>query len=231
MNKLSCSYFDGMFSNEPLKYDGPFAGPAQLRYACIHEAGHAVVGYAFGYGIRSIGVRADYGVDERGLPTVGYPGLVEYEKGRYGRFSNVVEARYRYAHFREGVVTAAGPAAERRARFEAQDSQRLLGASEGDHQHISAIASLMEGGRRSRYAYQRLVWRGAQRAISLPAIWRAVEVIADSLYDEMAGLEEWDGKGCPPENVWARLEPIEIQRACRWAGVKKGMFANTRAAA
>lgn len=224
-NILKCSYFNGMFSNDPESPPSIFSIASELENACHHETGHAVLGYVFGYSVTSLGVCSHYGRNVTGEPTVAFSGLVEFDKRRFGLFSNVVAFPYRFAHFREGVITAAGPAAERRIRFEKEEGQRLLGASENDHQQISEIGRFLERRGRSRYAYQEHVWNWAQRAVSNDAIWSAICDAAEWLY-ENACADQWDGEGTPmAAEVWSKLSPADLYSACRRHGLRKGMYA------
>jgi hypothetical protein len=95
------SYEAGMFSNEPLG-DHIFVAAGELEATCYHEAAHAVVMYAFGKGLKSIGVSADWKGD-----TVGYGGNVQ-PRGKHDRYH--VRGNYRRSHFVNGCITASGPA-------------------------------------------------------------------------------------------------------------------------
>jgi hypothetical protein len=212
------SYYKGMFANEPRPTAGPFDSAHELEATCYHEAAHAVVGYAFGEPIWSVGVCVDYHRDAGGRLSAAYAGEVRH--GPPGQ-QRTVGLGYRPLYFRIGVGTAAGPAGEIRFRREAGLPLRLLGGSEGDHQTIDGIAKGLEQRGRSRFAFQRLVWYAAQRLVIRDDFWKAIDEVAQELWyiacDEQP--EEPD-----TEQVWSFIEPSRVHSACRQAGLRRGMF-------
>jgi hypothetical protein len=222
-----CSYSDGMFSNEPRQTFGAWDSVFELRATCFHEAAHAVVGYTFGERLFSAGVFVDREI-RKGRRYETYGGEVRHGPSGVRR---TVAYPYRPMHFRIGVAVAAGPACERRYRYREGLPMRLLGASEGDHQLIDGIAKALEDRGRDRWAYRRLVWYAAQRLLARDDVWGAVGEVADELFYAFADLEDEAAAGIQ----WAYIEPRDVYRACRRAGLKHGMFrvsmAGRRAAA
>ena len=206
-------YFSGMFQNDERGPPSGFDALFELEKACHHEAAHAVVEYALGNLLEHIGVCANYNVDDDGAHTVGYTGLVR----KRGRHRVTIDYDYRPLHFRTGVVFAAGPAGERRHCVEREAQIRLLGASEGDHIGIDTIGRMLEQRGRDRYAYRRLIWHAAKRIVAMPDVWAAICDVADDLFQAACDAE-------PPlrGEVWFRVEPRDVYRHCRRAGVTRG---------
>lgn len=180
--KNTMNYHEAMFAHT----GEPLSDAEQLFFSeriAFHEAGHAVVGYALGFGCSRIEMRETYKVAEKLI----YPG------GAY--LMTRVSAERLSAKFRRGVyhpllaksaiMSAAGVASELRYCREVQVPARTLGASNGDHEAIDAIAKRIEViGGRSRFAFCELAWRGAQKTINNPVIWSAIAELAGVLNDE-----------------------------------------------
>lgn len=211
-----CSYFEGMFSNQKSDLeDNPFYAHDMMGAAAHHEAAHAVVGYALGEPVTSVGIFADY-LNSEGIWTVGYGGEVRH--GDPGRRRHIDYA-YRPLHFRIGVGAASGPAGERRYCLERGLPLRLLLATENDHDCITTIAKCLERRGRSRFAYQRLVWHAAQVLVNRDDIWGAICDVAEILYVE-AALSEPEH---PIEGqIWTFMERREVAAACRRHGIRRG---------
>lgn len=212
-----CSYSEGMFSNEPLGAPSMSDEYNEMLATCVHEAAHAVVGYAFGEPLFSIGTwvhreRRDGGV------SFSYGGEVRHGPAGQRR---LVDFPYRPMHFRLGVVYAAGPAAERRYLLQQGLPLRLLGHSTGDHLQIDCIGKALEDHGRDRWAYRRLVWYAAQRLAGSEEFWSAINDVADDLSNEMLAIDEDETQ---MGTWWAYIEPRDVYRACRRAGLKHGMF-------
>lgn len=215
-------YFSGMFQYDQRDKPSPFEAIHDLEKACHHEAAHAVVEYAFGYLLEHIGVCASYDVNAEGERVVGHGGLVR-RRSRSGRDSVVIDYDYRPSLFRLGVIFAAGPAGERRHCMEREAPIRMLGASEGDHLGIDGIAKMLERRGRDRYAYRRLVWHAAKRIVAMPDVWNAICDVAADIYDVACEVECEDE---PPMrgDVWFRIKPQDVYRACRRNRVTRGML-------
>ena len=50
----------------------------EVDNTCYHEAGHAVVAYAFGHSVTSVGVCRKYRKSNNGVPSIAVPGVVEH---------------------------------------------------------------------------------------------------------------------------------------------------------
>lgn len=214
--EIQCDYFTGMFQNDPAGEETLFSVAASLETVCHHEAAHAVAMYAMDYLLESVGVCANYGTGPDGSRTVGYTGLAR-SRGPRGQVS--VDFDYRPMHFRLGVTFAAGPVGERRHCIEMGKPLRLLGGTEGDHKGIDCIVRTLFARDRDGYAFQRLVWRAAQRVICMPSVWEAItEVGTDLFYTAADADDTTDG------DVWSYIEPRDVYRICRRHGVTRGML-------
>lgn len=210
------SYFDGMFANEP-RADSFFSTTAELEATCYHEASHAVAKYLYAMPIKTVGVSASYSRDNAtGGLMVAYGGEV---KAR-GKSAVTIDYPYRRSHFAHGLITAAGPAGERRYRHEVEIPQRLLGASEGDHRDIDAIAKCLERRGRNRYAFQRMVWYAAQRLVADTAVWAAISAIADDLFQ----CQGQDLDQAETGTVWIYMTGSDVYAWCRRSGLRRGMY-------
>jgi hypothetical protein len=208
-----------MFAHDPAT-EGFATEWVEMESACHHEAGHAIVAYALGIGIEHATVfrRITW---RDGNQYFGYGGRVDFKRGRYADPNNILRHKYRQAHFREGVLTAAGPAAERRRLLEGQSPQRSLFSSCGDHETIDAIGKALAMKGRCRFAYRRLVWYAALKCISIDQIWEAIEELAEDIADELACAEDEH-----PDSDFheGKLETDHIHRICRRHKIKRGML-------
>jgi hypothetical protein len=216
---MFCTYERGMFANEKRSADLNFMDVfLDGEAACAHEAAHAVVGYAFGEKIFSVGVCVNYLNVENGMVTSSHSGEVRY--GPPGTRRRV-DYDYCQLQFCSGVCSAVGPAAELRYRTEAGIPLRILGGSEGDHDAIDSIGKVLENRGRSRYAFRRLVWYSAQRIVNRPDVWEAVCDVTQMLSEEMCNDEP---ESPPIGKVWSYIPPSHVVAACRRVGIKRGMF-------
>lgn len=211
------SYSKGMFCNEPRPAPGPWDAVFESRATCFHEASHAVVGYAFGEPIHSVGVSV-FREHRDGQPYESYGGEVRHAPPGERR---AVAYSYRPLLFRIGVGAAAGPAGERRYRSREGLPMCLLGASEGDHQTIDTIGKGLAMRGRDRFAFRRLVWYAAQSLVARDDIWEAIGEVADDL---SYALSDADDDEITAGIRWAYIDPREVHRACRRAGLRRGMF-------
>jgi hypothetical protein len=175
MENFYCSYEQGMFATQPAgKRDGLFFHQA----LAFHEAGHAVCGYALGFGCSRIVMSEN--CDEAGA----HASCAYFSARRAQRrvYSALRAGRYSTLLARHAVVCAAGPAAERRFYMERDLPIRTLSGAIDDHREIDAvcqrIASVDE---RRPLAFRRMIWREAQTIVMEPVIWRAVQVLAAHL--------------------------------------------------
>ncbi|MCB4767845.1 hypothetical protein LGR54_04450 [Ancylobacter sp. Lp-2] len=212
------SYFDGMFQNDPMEEENVFTVASYLETVCHHEAAHAVTMYAMGNLLESVGVCANYAPDASGKKSVCYSGLAR-PRSRKGAHRVSIDFDYRALHFKLGVTLAAGPAGERRHCIEREKPIRLLIASEGDHHGIDSIVRTLFARGRDGYAFQRLVWRAAQRIVAKPTVWKAICDVGDELFNIAADAEEAEDG-----NIWAYIEPGDVYSICRRNGVTRGML-------
>ncbi|MBB4067431.1 hypothetical protein [Gellertiella hungarica] len=214
---LRCSYFSGIFANEPMGSYTFIAAAMELEATCYHEASHAVAEYVFGYGLQSIRVDTVYSKDADGNQMVTFGGEVRRRSRGNGHVS--ISYGYRPSVFMMGCIAAAGPAGERRYRHEKQIPMRMLGATEGDHQTIDAIAKSLERRGRCRQAFQRHVWSQAQKLVACNDVWIAVSEVAGELYYNGNVTDDQDA-----ERVSQFITPADVYRICRQNGLKRGML-------
>lgn len=177
MTNYFCSYEQGMFSTEPAgARDGLYFHEA----LAFHEAGHAVCGYALGFGCSRI-VMSEHRDETRARAACAYFGARRAQQRVY---SALRAGRYSTLLARHAVVCAAGPAAERRFDIERGLPIRTLSGAIDDHREIETIATRIataEG--RNLLAFRRMIWRQAQKLLMQPAIWRATEALGARLAD------------------------------------------------
>jgi hypothetical protein len=188
-----CGYHDGMFSRGPRDETGPqryFIEYDALKY---HEAGHAVLGYALGFGLTELVLHEDVvSIDDE---TNSY--------AIHGLCNGRVEARdeinqlVRRGILNERVVnhalwSAAGPAAERKYNILQKIPPHQLRASEGDHQAISVIRNGLCYRLDPYFDIEEEAWRRAQDALEIDVIWSAVDRLAGEL--EMPCHDDVPGK-------------------------------------
>lgn len=214
---LQCSYFSGMFANEPMGSYSFTAAAMELEATCYHEASHAVSEYMFGYGLQLIRVDTIYSQDEDGNQMVTYGGEVRRRSRGQDRVS--ISYGYRPSIFMAGCIAAAGPAGERRYRYERQIPMRMLGATESDHQTIDTIAKSLQRRGRGRQAFQRHVWSQAQKLVACEGVWSAISEVASELFFNDNNSDDQD-----VERVSQFIEPRDVYRICRQNGLKRGML-------
>lgn len=208
---LRCSYFEGMFANEPLGDYAVHAALSEMEAACFHEAGHAVIDYMIGTSLESVGVCSNVVGD-----TVGHGGLVKHR----GKNTTRINFAYRPLHFRHGLSAAAGPAAEFRFKHENGIPKRHVVATQGDHEIIDRIGKAIAQAGRCQFAFRRHVWGHAQRLIDRPDVWEAINAVAFELQD--AAMTEIDLN--TDGEQWAFVPPRLVYRICRQNGLKRGML-------
>lgn len=189
-----CSYDDGMFSDETYVTHSIFDTLFEFQAACFHEAGHAVVGYLLGEGCTAVSVSVRYQTGPSGeLLGKAYGGIATESRSAIKRVnSHLHSGIYTPTLARHGIATAAGPASERRFRFENEMPLRLFLGAKADHERIDMIALRLEQGSRSRIAFRRLVWRVAQRLLETAVVWDCVAVLAYELSDSADLSEDSD---------------------------------------
>jgi hypothetical protein len=185
--------------------------------AC-HEAAHAVLSYALGFGVESVSVGVTIGV-RGGRKTYTLRG--EY-RGDTARFIRLIPAGEDVAYsptiLAADVVSAAGPAAEQRYYVEQGAPIDTFGASAGRYDRLDDVArGLPFYGSGKPLAYQRLVWRRAQAALENETIWCAVTCLARELFDLFPETDDLAEHG----ETMRGKEAVAIVRA---AGVRPGIL-------
>ena len=185
--------------------------------AC-HEAAHAVLSYALGFGVESVSVGVTIGVRE-GRKTYTLRG--EY-RGDTARFNRLVPAgedvAYSSSILAADVVSAAGPAAEQRFYVEQGAPIDAFGRNAGRYDQRDGVArGLPLYGSGKPLAYRRLIWRRAQAALENETIWCAVTCLARELFDLFAETDELVEHG----EMMRGDEAVAIVRA---AGVRPGIL-------
>lgn len=209
---LRCTYFQGMFANEPFGDYAAHAALYEMEATCFHEAGHAVVDYMLGASLESVGVYSNVVGD-----TVGHGGEVKHR----GKRTTRINFAYRPIHFRLGLSAAAGPAAELRFKHENGIPKHLLLATPGDHEIIDRIGKAIGQAGRCQFAFRRHVWSHAQRLVGRPDIWEAINAVAFELRDAAMMEIDLDIDG----EQWAFIAPRLVYRECRKAGLRHGQLA------
>ncbi len=172
---LVCNYADGVFAAEP---SGQLTTLTMEGIVAVHEAGHAVVGFALGLPcdritlVKTTRRGADGGIEAM------LSGLMQRGAEYRQRFNRSLRRGILddglYAH---GVSSAAGPAAERKYRILAGLPLDMREATGGDRRLIELIAESTG----QSDAYREAVWRRAQDMLDGPTFWRAVEGLAGAL--------------------------------------------------
>jgi hypothetical protein len=216
-----CDYRAGVFAKEEFDPNIPhfWRHIAQREATAYHEAGHAVMHYALGLGCSGIELRVFVKKIEGELLGA-YGGIARMNKESVRKITSKLRAcEYGATLFAHGVAAASGPAAELKFCKLAGYPVRTLFGSAGDHREIeNAGKSLQEAGR-SRYAYERLVWRQAQVAIDNRTVWEAVDRLATKLNDEY-----WAETSEEPGLFVETMPGSRARAIMRQAGVKPGMF-------
>jgi hypothetical protein len=224
-----CKFFEGMFSNEPhLESENGKIGELFLEPAAtgMHEAGHAVVGYALGWGCSFVSINLEYAESENCGLGVAYGGMAKHAK-QDRRAMPQIRRGYGPAMLTNGILTCAGPAAERKYRFLNGLPLRSLDTAGGDYAAVDGLARMLEQQGRSRggYALKRLVWRLAQRAVDNEAIWAAISEIGEELAWRITDVEA--ERGDDPkigDRTETKMGGHQARAIMRGAGVAPGML-------
>jgi len=184
MDGILCDYDTGMFALEP--HDEPVAHDMlahliEQQKAAYHEAAHAALSHALGHGLSSISLMTTI-IEQDGRKTIGYHGKTGAKWGT-GRVTISYHSPRQFLPVAlvSGIVTAAGPAAERKYCLLNHLPVRVQLAAEGDHVIIERLAVKLEREGRSRAAFHRFIWRRAQLALEDPTIWGAVTELGETL--------------------------------------------------
>lgn len=220
--RLLCAYHEGMFSHEPRKKDDYLF---QWHVTAHHEAGHAVIGYALGFGCARLEMRETHLMPEAGdafdpdkSGSIGSGGWfktrAETKKINAALLRSTSERKVDPILLREAIAICAGPAAERRFCFDEGMTLRGLDGSGGDHRDVDeVIAKTLERSGRRRDAVLRLAWRRAQSMVNEQAIWTAIQELAYELL-EMDPPVDYD--------AWGEHSTIETMSGARFRTIMKG---------
>lgn len=147
-----------------------------------HEAGHAVCGYALGFGCNRIVMCETY-LEEGIRASCAYFGA-ETPKRRV--YADLKRGLYSTQLANYATTCAAGPAAERRFSIENGLALRTLGGAINDHEAIEAVGKRLSCvSDRSSNAFRRMIWHKAQKLIANPATWGAIRELATNLIELM----------------------------------------------
>ncbi len=179
--QLYCSYEDGMFPEALHRRFGenPFDEAFEQQATAIHEAGHAVSALRCGCPYETVEI---------------YMKTVAGTRAWGGRCAPVNEHRekpptnygpYYYVH---GLISLAGPAAER--KYRCASGLPMIKGNDCDHDYFdNVLAKSLETHERSRFAFQRLMWRQAQKFVEIDAVWEAIFALGLWLSDEITQIE------------------------------------------
>jgi hypothetical protein len=209
MRDFYCSYEQGMFATEPAGARDELHFHQALAF---HEAGHAVCGYALGFGCSRI-VMSETCDDAGAHAACAYFSAHRAQARLYAARRN---GRYTAILARHAIVCAAGPAAERRFYIERGLPIRTLSGAIDDHREIEATgARIASVDARNPLAFRRLIWRRTQRLIARPAVWRAVEDLAAELARLLPPPDAVDAAS----KSYAAIEGPGVRAIMRRAGV------------
>ena len=219
--KLECDYSTGMFGHDPAvrKFDSLEAHLVEISLVEIHEAGHAVMQYALGFGCTGITLTIEIFLRE-GEQTIGYTGKCFPKKDRNRRLARrfFEQGILDDSAIAYGVSLTAGPAAERKFRLRNRLPLDLLRSTRGDHEAVERVAkSLHQKGGHDRFGYQDDVWRRAQLGMENETIWNAVEQLGGELKNWWP-LEEGTG------TFTSTLPGPQARAIMRQSGIVPGML-------
>ncbi|WP_294535441.1 hypothetical protein [uncultured Rhodoblastus sp.] len=181
----------------------------------IHESGHAVAAWLFGIELESI--RMTMHTSER---TKAWSGA-NVAHARTKRLN--LPADYGPFYRVHGIVTLAGPAAER--KFRVFHDLPMYKGNEGDHDRFdSSMGTMLERSGRSSYAFRRLIWRRAQTMMEIEQVWHAVSELASYLTDLM-DEEVWLTDQVPP-TLTISLPWSAVSDAVHSSGLEKVLISD-----
>ena len=220
MGEIFCDYNTGMLTLQPRDENdhGLSAHYSEIQATAYHEAGHAVVQYALGWGIRDIGMRTRIVHDKDNEKGITYSGVCYVTHSCNARVNQALRrGQFCWDLLVLGIKAAAGPAAERKYCLSDDVPVRTRLTSEGDREQIDYAAFRLLRNGRNPDAFRRLVWRQAQLILEDQIIWQTVSELAVNLQNF------W-----PHENELGDYEEILDGRTARaWiqdSGVRAGML-------
>jgi hypothetical protein len=190
-----CTYEQGMFPEKLHRSlgDRPFDVFFEQEAVAIHEAGHAVAARLLGIEFESVELKME--PIEGGSKLSG--ACVAQEDGRRLHLPNDYGTFYRV----HGIITLAGPAAERKYR-QFQNLPMNKGNGDDHDNFDTCMGKHLEiaAGRRSD-AFRRLIWRRAQTMMEVEQVWNAVFDLALHLTGLMEEELGWTDEAPPTTTV------------------------------
>jgi|ERR1700722_7031340 hypothetical protein len=214
--EFRCDYSQGMFSNRFARRPAhPRRHHVRGRALKHHEAGHAVLGYALGFGMTSIRLISDIAHDGKSRRLSGESNGSVNSRDKINRLIRKGTLDQRIVN--RAIWTAAGPAAERKHSLLAGITPRQIAGSQGDHKVIETLRKELCYRIEPYFDIEEESWRRAQDALEIDAIWTAVQALANWLDMPEAFDDE------PGEHV--KVYPGATVRAFfRDHGVRPGML-------
>jgi hypothetical protein len=179
--KCFCDYKAGMCGDSDARLD-PLPRREMIAY---HEAGHAVISYALGFGCSEICLTTETKYEGGKWQTRDHAHHKPNQKAVHKIDRRRSRRRFNTRLLALGVMTAAGPAAQR-SFCQARGYPPSNFTYEDDREVLDLLAESIATAARSRFArsaYRRLVWRRAQMALTEPRIWRAICELGRALND------------------------------------------------
>jgi hypothetical protein len=215
--KFFCSYSRAMRGGQVQVLAMSFAEMEFERFAlAVHEAGHAVVSFAFGHGCSRICLST------HAIEQIGGGIGIAYDGAFYGRSPKT----FRWAGCKEwaiatGICSAAGPAAELAVRLHnSSPTSQVQGnwRNSGDDASITTISRHFSS-RRGPAAYRRHVWGRAQKIIAKRNIMTAILAVATEL-----NRAYWPPAPEPAGTTTNTMHGATARAIMRKAGIISGML-------
>jgi len=201
-----CSYFDGMFAREELSPGllGDLEAARFLEAAAYHEAGHAVLSYVFRRGLTKITLTWERRENGKHWEHI-YSGKTYLSKAAIATINRKIHRFVRNGQYAakasfflvypDLIISAAGPAAERKFCLAIGCPIRTLGSSADDHQMIDRIGKIFTGIEGDSYDICDRAWYHAQEMLEDTVIWNTVHQLAAQLTDMLEEEDAWTDPG------------------------------------
>ena len=210
-----CDYETGMGGDSDAMLDEG----ARRETTAYHEAGHAVVSYALGFGCAEIRLTTETRVHDGRSQYRHEGGHKPNQKAVWRIDRRHSRRRFNTDLLAIGILTAAGPAADRSFCI-ARGYMPSNYTNAEDRKQIDHFAEMIATSARSRFvksAYRRLVWRRAQLAVAEPRISLAITDVARALNDLWPDVHS-------PGEVTVTMHGVRIRQIARRSGVAIGML-------
>lgn len=210
-----CDYETGMGGD----LDAGLNEDARRDLTAHHEAGHAVVSYAVGFGCAEIMLTTEIRFLDGRLQCRHEGGHKPNQKAVWRIDRRRSRRRFNSDLLALGIATAAGPAAQRSFCI-ARGYMPSNYTNVEDRKQIDQFAESIATPARSRFvksAYRRLVWRRAQLAVAEPRISLAITEVAGALNDL------WPDVPSPGE-ITVTMHGAKVRQVARRSGVAIGML-------